>query len=809
MLAKIGLADVTVRMAVRQLLKSPGFVVVSLLTLGLGIGASSTAFTVLNRLLFHPLPFRDPNRLVEIQAISPHGHYVGHSPGDYVDEKEQNTVFENMAAYYTFDDESVADPGQPPVITKGIAVDSDFLKMMGVVPILGRGFTAQDETDEASGNTQFLMLSYAYWQKHFNGDPRVLDRELRFKGTPVHIVGVVPSKFDDPALFGESIDIWTLEAPTISRSFRDNGWYQVAGRMKPGVTRERAQAELTTISARLARDYPKTDAKRGLKVVPYPTDSAGDLGRNLTWMVMSLTLVVLFIACANIANLQIVRTTGRAREFAVRLALGAPRGQIITMLLMESVLLSSAGGVLGLLIANWASTSLGAFFGLDMPINLRVVVFALSVSTVTGLTFGLMPAWFASRSDSGSSLGTGGRGTTADRSRHRLRNGLVIAEMALTLILLTGAGYFIRGIQRIAERELGWRPEKLLVGELTLPGRYSDDTARLFAEHVKSDLLGLPGVDHVAISNLSPLWGSYTFPLAFDGHPIEARGQEPLAFTNWVQPDFFATYGMHLLEGRNFTEADRRDSRPVAIINQAMAEVFWPGQSPLGKRIRDGTSPHPEWAEIVGVTNNILYGADFSRIKTRNAVYWPFAQQSKPYATTITLHSVGDPRILKESVRRLLAKLEPNVAFSSLVTSDEGMGSVLSPFALVRRILAEIAGLGLLLSAVGIYGVIAALASERIREVGIRMALGAQARDVCSLFLRNGVRLAISGSAVGLVGSFALLRILDRTVSIVPGYDPKIMIGVVVLLVLVALVACWLPARRATKVDPIIALRAE
>jgi putative ABC transport system permease protein len=522
-------------------------------------------------------------------------------------------------------------------------------------------------------------------------------------------------------------------------------------------------------------------------------------------------LAVLLIACANLANLQLVRTTGRANEFAVRAALGAPRNELARMLLTECLLLASVGGALGLLIAKWANTYLAAYLSVDMPIDFRVVGFTLCISAVTGAVFALIPAFFALRSDVNATLKQGGRGASADRSRHRLRHGLIVAELALTLTLLAGAGFFIRGLQRISQRQLGWRPENVLVGHVELPGEFGEGAAkksRDFAIRFRRELLALPGVDEVAITGSTPVWGFGDATFSIEGRDPPAKGQEPLAYTDFVSPGFLKTYGMRLLEGREFTDADRRDGGAVAIINQAMAEKFWPGESPIGKRIRETDPSHPEWAEVIGVTNNIAAGSNLYPPSTRFAFYRPFEQRAT-LGPTFALHSVSDPRTLEDRLRHILAGIEPDVAISYLATAEETMTSNLSTFILVRRMLTAIAVLGLLLSAVGIYGVIANLATERTHEVGIRMALGAEAGDVCWLFLGNGVRLALLGTAIGLLGSFALVRFLNQKVSIVPGNDPRVLVGVATLLVVVALLACWLPARKATKVNPIVALRAE
>jgi putative ABC transport system permease protein len=797
------------KFALGQLFKNPGFTIVALVTLALGIGINTTAFTVLNRLVLQALPYADSSRLVQIWATTPQTQSMPQSPGDFFDEKEQNTVFERIAVYYANTYSSVAKPGQPPERFTVVRVSGDFLPMMGVVPSLGRVFTPEEDEHRAA----VVLLGHAWWVKHFAGDPKVLGGTLRVDGTVVTIVGVMPPAYDDPQLFGAQADLWGLDGTDVNRHLRDKNWYQVAARLKPGATIEQAQAEMTAVAGRLAHDFPKTNAERGLKVVPFPTDSMGDLGRSITWMIMDLALVVLLIACVNLANLQLVRTTGRSREFAIRLALGASRYQLTAMLLLESLLLSLAGGALGLLIAKWGNSYLAAFFEFEMPLDYRVLGFAFAASALTGMIFGTLPAWLAARADVNTALKQSGRGNSGDRSRHRLRSCLIVVELGLALVLLTGAGYFIRGIQRLTHHELGWRTGNLLVGFVALPhdgyGEENDPRSLIFTDKFRLGLQAVPGVEQAIVADGIPAFGlGRGNAFLISGRPPPLKGKEPIALTQCVSQGFFAAYGMRLAQGRDFTDADRQGAPHVVIINQAMAQKFWPGESPLGKRI-GGTDPaNPDWSEIVGVTNNISAPFELSPLETLYEVYRPWAQNNNRFIS-FTVHSALDPHVLDKEVRKVLAGIEPNIAITYMATAEESMASNMGGFNLVRRLLVEIAALGLLLSAVGIYGVIANLASERTQEVGIRMALGAQASDVRWLFLRGGVQLALLGTGLGMIGSLSLMRILNQKMAIVPGNDPWVIVTVAALLVCVALLACWLPAWRATKVNPLVALRAE
>jgi len=797
------------RIAFRQLVKTPGFTLIALLTLALGIGVNTTAFTMLNRLLFLSQPYPETSRMAQIWSTTPQSQDGTISPGDFCDLREQNTVFAHLAVYSIDYFKSLAVARHAPERVTAGAVTADFFSVLGIPVALGRTFAPEDQAKQAL----VVVLSNRYWQEHLAGDPNVLGRSLRFDGKTVTVIGVMPPVLDDPLLWGDRVDLWNLEFVEVNQQMRDRSWYSVIARLKPGVTLGQAQTEVSAIAARLAHDFPKTNDQRGLRVAPFGPDYIGDLGRTLNWLVMALSLSVLLIACVNLTNLQFVRSTGRSREYAIRLALGASRGQLVRLLLNESLLLSLTGGAFGLLVAKWGNSYCAAYFDAPMPLDFRVLAFALAVSVLSGIVSGVIPAWFGSRADINAALKQGSRGSTTDRSRHRFRHGLIVAELALALTLLTGAGYFIRGIRRIMSRELHWRPENTLVGYFELPyERYGDETdSRLQA--ITDKFLGalrlLPGVDHAAISSNSPVWAyGGRMGLRIEGQSPPPKGNAPVARHLSITGDFFDTVGIHLLQGRNFADSDRPDTPGVVIINQAMAEKFWPGQNPIGKRIGDADSTDRRWYEIVGVVNDIVAGLDYDGQHSRYQFYRPWAQRSIRFVT-FSLHSISDPRTLTDRVRQTLADIEPDVAITDFTTAEEAMKNNLSGFAFVRRTLAQLAGLGLLLSAVGVYGVIANLTVERTHEVGVRMALGAQRGDVIWLFLRNGVTLALIGATSGLLLSLALLRVLLHTVAIIPGSDPWIIVDLVVVLVAVALFACWLPAKRATKASPLVALRAE
>jgi len=794
------------KFAIRQLLKSPGFTVIALITLALGIGANTTAFTVLNRLLLFPLPFHEPERLVQIWVSTPQSPYNSQSPGDYFEEKEHDSLLENFSAYYTNRLASIAEPDVGAIQCTTMPVTAEFLPLLGLKARMGRIFTA----DDAAHHQQLALVSTAYWIKHYKSDPAILGRTVRIDNSSKTIIGVMPASLDDQMLFNGQIDFWTLDDIVVNHNFRDGSWYAVAARMKPGVTLQQVQAEMNGIAASMAHDYPKTNAKHGLNVIPYPSNTMGDVGTRIIWLIMALSTGVLMIACFNIANLQLVRTTGRGQEIAVRLALGCSRRQLIGLLLKESLILSLVGGALSLLVAKWSNLYIAKYLDIDMPLNLRVISFGLVIAALTGAIFGIVPAWMASRTDVNSTLKQEGRGGTSGRSRHRFRQTLIVLELAVAIILLAAAGYFVRGLQRISDRQLGWKTDHLLVGYLGLDhdhyGEEGDLRSLQFSEKFETELAALAGVDQVVFSNNSPTWGEAGENFVIEGQPTPLPGQAPTATRERISPGFFKIYGIPLLQGRDFTLADRAGAPNVAIVSASMAQKYWPNENPIGKRIGEIDPAKPNWAEVVGVVGDITPGGDLRPHIDRAGFYKPWAQRTNRFMT-FTIHSNQDPNTLQESVRKVLAKLDGSVAITQLGTPESIMTSNLSGFSLVRRLLVQIGFLGLLLASIGIYGVIANLANERTKEIGIRMALGAQSRDVVSLFLYSGLRLAALGGIIGLVCAFGLMNFLNKVLEIVPGNDPWVVIAVFILLIGIALFACWLPAHRASKVTPMAALQ--
>lgn len=799
------------RYALRKLAGNLGFTAIALVTLALGIGVNTTAFTVLNRLMLQTLPFRDPASLVQIWSATARDGRFPVAPADYFDEREQNTVFADLAAYQPWQSMSYAEPGKAPVQVSAVYMTANFFPLLGVLPELGRTPTE----DESKKMAFVCLISDSFWRQHFNADPNVLGRTVRVNSRPSTVIGVMPPSIEDPTLFGNRPGFFYLDPVTHSRTVRKVGWYTVLARMKPGISLEQAQAGMTVLAKRLAHDYPETNKDREIKVIPYPTNQMGDEGAQLTWMTMALSGLVLLIACINLANLQLVRTTRRGQELAIRLSLGCPRWRLIGMLLLESTIISVAGGALGIVVAVWTNAYVARFFDMDMPINLRVVGFTFLVSLATAAIFGTVPALLASRADVGAALKSGGRGSSSDRSRHWLRQGLVVLELAIALTLLAGAGFFISGIYRLTHRDLGWDASHEVIGVVSLDqDHYGGDKNRAkvqaFGTQALEALRAIPGVEYATLSGGSPSWGDRMDNYLVGGKPPPEKGHEPQAGYFTAGPEWFEVYGVHIKEGREFTEADRADSAHVAIVDESMARKLWPGESAIGKRIADVQFDDVYWAEVVGVMKDFKGGGEFYNPSMNDLRFVrPWAQDTGNNNIVFTVRTAGPPGPLKESMRKAIGVLLPDLALNYLATIDEDTASTYSYFTFLRRILVQIAALGLLLSGIGIYGVVANLASERTKEIGIRMALGAQPGGILWLFVRNGLVLAFAGAALGLVGAFVLTTTLGRLLPALPGRDMWTIFSAALGLVAVAVIACWLPAQKATRISPMIALRDE
>ena len=805
------------RYAIRQLAKSPGFTAVALLTLALGIGVNTSMFSALRTLVLRTLPYADADRLVRVHRTGPNFDARPHSPANFLDLRAQNSVVDHMTAV-EWAGFSFTEDERPAEWLQGMRVTADFFPLLGRAPALGRVFTSEDDQP---GRNNVLVLSHAYWVSRFARDPDIVGRQLRLNGETVTVIGVMPPGFEEPLLWG-SIVAWRPIAFTpAAKAERGNHSLTVIARLKPGVSLAQAEAGLNLVAAQLATAYPATNAKTGVRLALLSRGSIADDNGQITFFVAGLALFVLLIACANLANLQFARTASRARELAVRAALGASRTRLMRQVLTESLLLALAGGLLGVLVALWCNGALASRFdfgeaGLEFPLDAHGLAFAFFISAATGIAFGLLPAWLASRTDVNAALQQSPRGATSAPGQHRVRQALIVAEVALALVLLASAAFFLGGLKRFMHRDVGWSAEGLLSGYITLAPPAGADTPELRAvyrrnlvEQIETRLAAVPGVDGVAFTRAVPTWGySGNTPFAVEGQPPAEPGRAPSATVDAVTPAFFDLFRIRLLQGRTFTAADRADAPPIIVINETMARTFWPGKNPIGQRLGSTNPAQPDWREVVGVVADTGSVNDLNAAGSRFQTFRPWTQAPEG-GGMIVLRSRMNPTALAPALRAVVAEVAPDLPVRGIATVRADIDRSLANLELAGWTLTAFALLGLLLAAIGIYGVLAHHVQQRTNEIGIRLALGAQVRDVLVLVLGQGLRLTLIGAGLGLAGAFAVGRLLA---SIMPGLPAENLLtaaAVTALLVAVALLACWLPARRATKVDPMIALRAE
>jgi putative ABC transport system permease protein len=798
------------KFAFHQLLKNPGFTAVAVLTLALGIGVNTSMFSVLNTLLFQALPYPHSERLVRIFRTSPHSQTWPHSAANFLDYREQNSVFDHMTAFRG-SSYNLAEPGEATERLEGARVTADFFPSLGVQPALGRVFTQEEDQPN---NSQVIVLNNSCWMRRFAGDTNIIGRTLRLDGQSVTVIGVMPPGFEHPLLWG-NVDLWRPMAfSEEQRQDRGNNGLQAFGRLKPGVPPGRAEAEMKALAARMGKEYPM-NALDSLRLEPLQRQVTDDIGRKVSWFTFGLAGFVLLIACANLGNLQLVRTAARAREFAIRAALGAQRGRLLRQSLTESVMVSLLGGALGLLLASWSNGIIGRQLFSDLPgvsltLDMRVFGFALFASMLTGLVFGAVPAWLASRADVNDALKENLRGTTASRLHHRLRHALIVGEVGFALVLLTGAGLFIGGLQRFLRLDPGWRVDGVVFAQLSLKGtNYARSFQRsAFFDQLDQRVAALPGVGRVSFSESLPVWpfGSSC------GHQIEGRplaqGQPvPEVYHEAVSVRHFETLGIRLREGRAFNSLDTTNSPRVVIINETMARAFWPNESPIGKRFAN-PGENPNWREIVGVVNDVRFPASLGEPYTRFQSYEPMAQSPSSRAT-IALRSSISPEVVANSLLRIVAELDRDQSVHQVRAASALIARGLGRISLLGGLLGAFAVLGLVLAAIGIYGVTSYSVVQRTGEIGIRMALGAQRGDVLWLLLRNGLRLSLLGAVFGLGGAWAVSRLLAWVIPTLPSGNPAIFAAVTIGLIAAALLACYIPARRAKKVNPMEALRYE
>lgn len=793
------------RYGVRMLAKNPGFTAVAVLTLALGIGANTAIFSVVDAVLFRPLPYDQSDRLVQVWPVNVKRGFEGGVPfPNYFDWRDQNHVFEEMAAYADIFFNATGE--NEPQRILGAGVSSSLFPLLGAKVMIGRTLLPEDDRPEAS---LVILVSHRLWQQRFGADPQLVGKTLTLDGKSYTVVGIMPPTFHFPE--DEEIDLWApatlLYAGIVSN--RNAGSLNVIARLKRGVTLKQAQVEMETISRRLEQQYPDANAGWSVRLIPFQEMLVGKIQRSLL-VLLGAVAFVLLIACANVTNLLLARATARQKELAIRTALGASRRRLVRQFLTESVLLGLCGGIGGLMLALWGVDLLVAMLPDSLPrvheigIDRPVLGFTLGISILTGLIFGLVPAMHGSKSAPNESLKEGSRTTAGHAGRNRIRSLLVIAEVALSLMLLVGAGLLIKSFWRLQQVKPGFNPENVLSVSLTLPDyKYSAEKSRqlAFYRQVMQRLERLPGVRSVGMSTILPLGGSRSRSgFTIEGRPLSSP--RPLADDREISPHYFQTLGIPLLRGRVFTDGDREGTSPVVIINETMAQRFWPDEDPIGQHIAMERVKY----EIVGIVGDVKHMS--LAVASSPELYLPYPQMPGLWVNFV-IRTAANPTSLAEAVRSAIRAIDKDQPISRVATLEQLRSRSVSQPRFNTLLLGVFAAVALVLAAVGLYGVMAYSVTQRTHEIGVRMALGAQTTDVLKLVVRQGMWLTCVGLGIGLVGAFASTRVLSTLMYGVNTTDPTTFVSVSLLLVGVALLACYLPARRATRVDPMGALRYE
>jgi putative ABC transport system permease protein len=796
-----------VRYGLRGLRKSPRFTIAAVLTVVLGVGANATIFSVLNPLLFKPLPYPDPDRIVNVFRTSPQSDRWPHSMANYLDHRARNTVFEHLAAVDR-EDASFVEPGQPAERLYALRTTGNFFALFGVAPLVGRAFT---DADDQTGAQEVVVLSYGFWQRRFNGDPSVVGRPIRLDGGYSTVIGVMPRDFDYPLFWG-NIDLWRPFAASAQlRQDRGNNFLREYGRLKPGVTLAQADAAMGAINRQMVAENTDLDPRAGIRVASLSI--VNPVMRRVSAFAFGLAFLVLLIACVNLANLQLARTAARAREFAIRGAIGGGKGRLLRQSLTDSLVLSIVGGAIAIPLSFWctrliATRQFADLQSVHITLEPATLAFALGCAAVTGLIFGAVPAWLASRADVNDVLKQNPQSMTAGRGPQRFRQGLIVAEIAFALLILAGAVSLVRGLQRLTAIDPGWRVDGVLAARLNLVGpNYVDPVARrVFFETLRDRVAEIPGVASAAVASSSAPTGTFNSSTSF---VIEGRTEPTLAYNERVTPQYFDTLQIPLRRGRTFTSDDRFGRTPVTVINQAMARALWPGEDPIGKRI-GSRGPNRNWRQVVGVVGDVTFpsfGAA-SSVDTAFQAYFPLAQTGSQ-GVNILLRTDREPDSLASELRRIVAAIDRDLPVYGLLTARAAEERQTANLHLLGNVLAGFAGLGLLLAALGIFGVVSYSTAQRAGELGMRMALGARQSVVLWLVLKQGVALTMAGAGVGLAGGLALGRVLSSLMPNLPAPEFSIVLGAFAFMVFVALVAFSIPAWRASKTNPMRILRHE
>jgi putative ABC transport system permease protein len=824
------------RYGLRVLAKSPAFTAVALLALALGIGANTVVFSAFNAAMLRPLPYREPERIVTVWDSYPQigaGKY-GVAYANFVDMKERTRdVFEPLALYQAASNTTfnLTSEGTPERL-QGTRATGDFFRALGVAPLLGRTITAEDEEP---GRNHVAVVSYGLWRRLLGGDAQAINRTLRLNDEDYRVIGVMPPGFEFPSgaemppgqQFAAGTDLWTpLTIPTdpAARLDRSRHTYRAVARLKSGVSFEEARARVLAVVGQLVAEHPDDNLGLGASVLTLRENQVGGMRPAMLALLVAVGFVLL-IACTNIANLLLSRATVRQKEFALRAALGASRRRILRQLLTESLLLSLAGGALGVLLSVFALSSLAAFVPANIPrvgeadIDWRVLAFTVALTLLTGVLFGLAPAVQASKPDLIEGVKADGRGAAGSASRKRLRDLLVVSEVVLVFVLLVAAGLMLKSFRRLQDVSAGFDPQRVLTARVTLPAAsYAPQRKLLFYHQLVERLSQSPGVEAAAVVRDLPLSGTDPrYSVAIEGRPETQEGFGLTVRVRIISPDYFKAMGIGLKEGRSFSKGDSRDAPGAAIINESAVREFFAGEDPLGKTLITVGGYAPDKCRVVGVVGDVRFGGLDARPEPE--IYVPYEQLPESFiqpgvgSMAVVLKGAGDPSGLADGLRQGVAAIDPNVPVTSVRSMEAVLDESLAPRRFNLVLLVAFACVALVLAAVGIYGVLSYWVTQRTREIGIRMALGAQASDVFRLVVFQAMSVVAVGLGIGVLGALALARALS---SALPGLlfgvsaaDPLTFSLIALLLTLVSLAACYVPARRAAKVDPGVALRYE
>jgi putative ABC transport system permease protein len=811
-----------VRFGFRMLMKHRMVSLVCVIALALGIGANAAVFSMAEAFLVHPVPFENGNRIVAL--INGHTResgagfgpqdYVPIAPATYFDWKKEARSFDQITAY-AWDEVNLTGDREPQKL-QAFHVPANFFDTIGVHPLMGRAFLPEEEE---AGKEQEIILGHALWEQRYASDPNILGKNVKVDGKSFAVVGVMAKGFDYPM----PAEAWLpLYFDTKERLRRDNRWLWVLGRLAPGVSFAESAAEMQGIAQRQAQVYPDTDKGFELRPMELAKFMTGDLTRQYTLLLMGAVGFVLLIACANVANVQFARVTGRVGEFAVRTAMGGSRWRVVRQMLIESILLSLAGAVLGLFLAQWDIDMILSHMPQDVAkfvagwktirLDSGAFLFALGVSVVSGILSGIAPSLLGSRTNVTDTLKEGGRGSTLGRGRHRLRTALVVAEVSLALVLLVGAGLLVRSFQGLLSVNESYSPKTLLIMNMTLPEtQYGKPSERLtFHEQIQQRLATIPGVQAVGLATHVPYadgGGISTRDFSIQEHPVTQRDESRDSIVETTSPSYFREMNVGLRDGRFLTDADGAETPKVAVVSASLARRYFGGENPLGQHIKIGKADSDEpWMTVVGVVNDLHY----SWIVKEDVptLYRPY-RQTPPTFTTLVLRTNGDPLKFVSAARERIAAVDPNLPMYNIKSMDKAITESIIGIAYVATMMVVLGIIALVLASVGIFGVMSYAVSERTHEIGIRMSQGAQTRDILSLVLRGGMFMTLLGLVIGLPIAFLMARTMSSLLFNVQTADPISFLVLPLVLMAVAALACYLPARRAAQMDPLVALRHE